>query len=123
MWPAQALVSDVKAKVSEATGIAIPQQRLIFRGRVLRDANRITEHSLEDGACLHLVMAPQPQDPAQAQAQPQAPAIHLPPGGIPNIGAVRRGHCLSWLAGSRKSRCSGWGTAPRVLTGCARCCR
>ena len=97
MWRAQALVSDVKARVSEATGIPVPQQRLIFRGRVLRDANRITEHSVEDGACLHLVMAPQPQEPAQAQAQPQAPAMHLPPGGIPNIGAVRRDHHLPWL--------------------------
>ena len=75
--------------MAEATGIPSPLQRLIFRGRVLRDGH-ITEHSLEDGACLHLVPMPTQQAQDLAQPLPQAQAVpeDLLAGGNPNFGAV-----------------------------------
>lgn len=75
--------------MAEATGISSPLQRLIFRGRVLRDGH-ITEHSLEDGACLHLVPMPthQAQDQVQPPLQAQAVPEDLLAGGNPNFGAV-----------------------------------
>ena len=84
----QALVSEVKAKVSEVTQIPVQLQRLIFRGRVLRDDSRIREHCIEDGDCLHLVLSPPPQE--HGQAPPFAPELpEHAPGGVANVGAVR----------------------------------
>ena len=84
----QALVSEVKAKVTEVTQVPAQLQRLIFRGRVLRDDSRIREHCIEDGNCLHLVHSTPPQE--HRQAPPHAPELpeHVP-GGVANAGAVR----------------------------------
>ncbi|KXG25467.1 large proline-rich protein BAG6 isoform X2 [Sorghum bicolor] len=48
-------VSVLKEKVVEATGVPLDQQRLIFRGRVLKDDHLLSEYHLEDGYTLHLV--------------------------------------------------------------------
>ena len=84
----QALVSEVKAKVTEVTQVPAQLQRLIFRGRVLRDESHIREHCIEDGDCLHLVHSTPPQE--HRQAPPHAPELpeHVP-GGVANAGAVR----------------------------------
>ncbi|CAD6245782.1 unnamed protein product [Miscanthus lutarioriparius] len=48
-------VSVLKEKVVEATGVPLDQQRLIFRGRVLKDDHLLSEYHLDDGYTLHLV--------------------------------------------------------------------
>ncbi|KAL6661914.1 hypothetical protein ACP70R_001298 [Stipagrostis hirtigluma subsp. patula] len=48
-------VSVLKEKILEATGVPLDQQRLIFRGRVLKDDHLLSEYHLEDGYTLHLV--------------------------------------------------------------------
>ncbi|CAO2183905.1 unnamed protein product [Urochloa humidicola] len=48
-------VSVLKEKIVEATGVPLDQQRLIFRGRVLKDDHLLSEYHLEDGFTLHLV--------------------------------------------------------------------
>ncbi|CAO2170140.1 unnamed protein product [Urochloa humidicola] len=48
-------VSVLKEKIFEATGVPLDQQRLIFRGRVLKDDHLLSEYHLEDGFTLHLV--------------------------------------------------------------------
>ncbi|CAL5013879.1 unnamed protein product [Urochloa decumbens] len=45
----------LKEKIVEATGVPLDQQRLIFRGRVLKDDHLLSEYHLEDGFTLHLV--------------------------------------------------------------------
>ncbi|KAB8105498.1 hypothetical protein EE612_039393 [Oryza sativa] len=45
----------LKEKIVEATGVPVDQQRLIFRGRVLKDDHLLSEYHLEDGYTLHLV--------------------------------------------------------------------
>ncbi|KAJ1269457.1 hypothetical protein BS78_07G213300 [Paspalum vaginatum] len=48
-------VSVLKEKIVDATGVPLDQQRLIFRGRVLKDDHLLSEYHLEDGFTLHLV--------------------------------------------------------------------
>ncbi|KAG8048130.1 hypothetical protein GUJ93_ZPchr0008g12613 [Zizania palustris] len=45
----------LKEKIVEAAGVPVDQQRLIFRGRVLKDDHLLSEYHLEDGYTLHLV--------------------------------------------------------------------
>ncbi|KAF6172544.1 hypothetical protein GIB67_007057 [Kingdonia uniflora] len=48
-------VSQFKEKIASSTGIPVGQQRLIFRGRVLKDDHLLSEYHVEDGITLHLV--------------------------------------------------------------------
>ncbi|PNT75321.1 hypothetical protein BRADI_1g30247v3 [Brachypodium distachyon] len=48
-------VLNLKEKIVDAAGIPVDQQRLIFRGRVLKDDHLLSEYHLEDGYTLHLV--------------------------------------------------------------------
>lgn len=48
-------VTALKAKLVDASGIPVERQRLIFRGRVLKDDHLLSEYQLEDGHTLHLV--------------------------------------------------------------------
>lgn len=56
-------VPILKEKVASAIGIPVEQQRLIFRGKVLKDNHLLSEYHLEDGHTLHLVV----RQPVQAQ--------------------------------------------------------
>ncbi|KAJ0975090.1 hypothetical protein J5N97_017055 [Dioscorea zingiberensis] len=57
------LIQSLKEKIAEATGIPAGQQRLIFRGKVLKDDHALSEYHLEDGHTLHLVV----RQPTHAQ--------------------------------------------------------
>ncbi|KAF7829504.1 ubiquitin-like domain-containing protein CIP73 isoform X1 [Senna tora] len=48
-------VSLLKEKVANETGIPVVQQRLIFRGKVLKDDHILSEYHVENGDTLHLV--------------------------------------------------------------------
>lgn len=48
-------VLNLKEKIVDVAGIPVEQQRLIFRGRVLKDDHLLSEYHLEDGYTLHLV--------------------------------------------------------------------
>ncbi|KAJ8772663.1 hypothetical protein K2173_027840 [Erythroxylum novogranatense] len=64
-------VSVFKEKIADQTGVPVGQQRLIFRGKVLKDEHLLSEYQLENGHTLHLV-ARQPTQ--QSQPQPSADA-------------------------------------------------
>ncbi|XP_047980426.1 ubiquitin-like domain-containing protein CIP73 isoform X2 [Salvia hispanica] len=54
-------VSAFKEKIAIQSGVPVGQQRLIFRGKVLRDEHRLSEYNVENGDTLHLVeRQPQP---------------------------------------------------------------
>ncbi|PWA96330.1 ubiquitin [Artemisia annua] len=55
------LVSAFKEKISGEVGLPVAQQRLIFRGKVLKDEHRLSEYHVENGVTLHLV-ARQPSE-------------------------------------------------------------
>ncbi|KAM0832170.1 hypothetical protein ACQ4PT_065062 [Festuca glaucescens] len=53
----------LKDKIATITGILSEQQRLICRGRVLKDDELLSAYHVEDGHTLHLVVR-QPGQPA-----------------------------------------------------------
>ncbi|KAF8377745.1 hypothetical protein HHK36_031130 [Tetracentron sinense] len=52
-----------KEKIANAVGVPVGQQRLIFRGKVLKDDHLLSEYHVGDGHTLHLVA----RQPAQSQ--------------------------------------------------------
>ncbi|KAL8144276.1 hypothetical protein V2J09_017308 [Rumex salicifolius] len=56
-------VSSFKEKIAEKIGLPVAQQRLIFRGKVLKDEDNLSEYHVENGHTLHLVE----RQPAQSQ--------------------------------------------------------
>uniref|UniRef100_A0A1J3CXJ1 Large proline-rich protein BAG6 n=1 Tax=Noccaea caerulescens TaxID=107243 RepID=A0A1J3CXJ1_NOCCA len=67
-------VSLFKEKIASEIGVPVGQQRLIFRGRVLKDDHPLSEYHLENGHTLHLVV--------------RQPAEPMPSSGPPSIGAT-----------------------------------
>ncbi|XVE56243.1 hypothetical protein DITRI_Ditri03aG0222700 [Diplodiscus trichospermus] len=56
-------VSLFKEKIAKELGVPVGQQRLIFRGKVLKDEHLLSEYHVENGHTLHLVE----RQPAQSQ--------------------------------------------------------
>ncbi|KAL6216316.1 hypothetical protein ACLB2K_009539 [Fragaria x ananassa] len=69
------LVSLFKEQIANQTGVPVGQQRLIFRGKVLKDDHPLSEYHLENGHTLHLVVR-QPSQPqtssGTSSAEPHA---------------------------------------------------
>ncbi|CAN8277052.1 unnamed protein product [Cochlearia groenlandica] len=63
-------VSLFKEKIASETGVPVAQQRLIFRGRVLKDEHPLSEYHLENGHTLHLVI----RQPAESQPSSDTPS-------------------------------------------------
>ncbi|XP_020248301.1 large proline-rich protein BAG6 isoform X1 [Asparagus officinalis] len=57
-------VPVLKEKLVDVTGIPVQRQRLIYRGKVLKDDHLLSEYHLEDGHTLHLVA----RQPVEGQA-------------------------------------------------------
>ncbi|KAF3446864.1 hypothetical protein FNV43_RR12044 [Rhamnella rubrinervis] len=57
-------VSLFKDKIANEIGVPVGQQRLIFRGKVLKDNHLLSEYHVENGHTLHLVV----RQPAESQA-------------------------------------------------------
>ena len=51
-------MTALKATIEEASGVPASRQRLICRGRVLKDTQRLSELRVEDGDTLHMVQRP-----------------------------------------------------------------
>ncbi|KAJ4963702.1 hypothetical protein NE237_023641 [Protea cynaroides] len=58
-----------KEKIANTIGVPVGQQRLIFRGKVLKDDHLLSEYQVEDGHTLHLV------ERQLAQSQPSSGAV------------------------------------------------
>ncbi|OMP03007.1 Ubiquitin [Corchorus capsularis] len=56
-------VSSFKERIANEIGVPVGQQRLIFRGKVLKDDDLLSEYHVENGHTLHLVE----RQPAQSQ--------------------------------------------------------
>jgi hypothetical protein len=73
--PTDASVPQLKEAVASETGVVLARQRLIFRGKVLKNDQSIAAYALEDGHVLHLVVraedAPADQPDQQGQQQQQ----------------------------------------------------
>ncbi|KAF1782827.1 Ubiquitin-related domain [Phytophthora cactorum] len=51
-------VADFRAKVALATAVPVPRQRLIYRGKLLKDGVALAAYDLQDGHTVHLVAKP-----------------------------------------------------------------
>ena len=56
MGSLQALVSEVKAQLAQASSTPANLQRLVFRGRVLKDEQRLSQYSAR--CTRHLIASP-----------------------------------------------------------------
>ncbi|XP_039041908.1 ubiquitin-like domain-containing protein CIP73 isoform X2 [Hibiscus syriacus] len=61
-------VSLFKERIAQELGVPVGQQRLIFRGKVLKDDHLLSEYHVENGHTLHLVE----RQPAQSQPSSDA---------------------------------------------------
>jgi ubiquilin len=50
-----ALVSELKKKCEEPTSLSADQIRLIFKGRILKDADSLDKYKIENDSAVHLV--------------------------------------------------------------------
>ncbi|KVH90110.1 Ubiquitin [Cynara cardunculus var. scolymus] len=64
-------VSMFKEKIARELDLPVEQQRLIFRGKVLKDGDLLSEYHVESGHTLHLV-ARQPSESQAASGSPNA---------------------------------------------------
>ncbi|KAF4746396.1 hypothetical protein FOZ62_011874 [Perkinsus olseni] len=53
-------IGDVKKGCVEKSGVPAEQQRLIYKGRILKDADTIGQHKIESGHTIHLVKGAAP---------------------------------------------------------------
>ncbi|EER03524.1 Deubiquitination-protection protein dph1, putative [Perkinsus marinus ATCC 50983] len=70
-------IGDVKKGCVEKSGVPAEQQRLIYKGRILKDADTVGQHKIESGHTIHLVKGAAPagsSQPTPAAAAPAAPA-------------------------------------------------
>ncbi|RHY03459.1 hypothetical protein DYB25_000833 [Aphanomyces astaci] len=65
---ASSSVPQLKSKIELETGVVTDRQRLIFRGKVLKNENNLAHYALENGHTLHLVIRPADASPTVASS-------------------------------------------------------
>ncbi|KAL0311739.1 UNVERIFIED_CONTAM: Ubiquitin-like domain-containing protein CIP73 [Sesamum radiatum] len=71
-------VPELKDKIASVTGVLSEQQRLICRGKVLKDDQLLSAYHVEDGHTLHLVVRqPVPPTPESSSDHPGCAAGYL----------------------------------------------
>lgn len=84
-----ATVLNLKELISLQVEVPATQQRLIYSGKVLKDAEKLASYSVVEGHTVHMVRGAQPQRPPAAPAPTPAPTpapaapAPAPPAGMP----------------------------------------
>lgn len=107
--PASSTVADLKTKLSTSEYADLPasRQRLIYSGRVLKDADTLSSYKIKDGHTVHLVKGAesnQRQNPAnQGGNAPASTGVGNPAGNVPTNIAAGTGanNPLAQLTGAR----------------------
>mmetsp|Transcript_8006 Transcript_8006/g.14230 ORF Transcript_8006/g.14230 Transcript_8006/m.14230 type:complete len:1248 (-) Transcript_8006:149-3892(-) len=80
--PASSIL-ELKQRIETSLNVPVTSQRLIYRGRVLRDESAIREYNMESGHVVHLVVRAHPAPTnADTSAHANNPAA-APPSGVP----------------------------------------
>ena len=107
--PLSTSVLDLKMKLSTSEYADLPpeRQRLIYSGRVLKDADTLVTYKIKDGHTVHLVKGAasnQRQNPASSASSTATARTGTPPGvaGVPtNLAAGTGNNPLAGLTGAR----------------------
>jgi hypothetical protein len=75
-------VADFRSRVALATAVPAPRQRLIYRGKLLKDGSALGAYDLQDGHTVHLVAKP-PATRATASASTATDGHEEEPAGSP----------------------------------------
>lgn len=67
-------IIGLKEVIATQTGVLLHRQRLIFRGKVLKDEDTMSTYAIEDGHTLHLVVRPLGQNASTASSAPSTTA-------------------------------------------------
>ncbi|KFZ02008.1 hypothetical protein V501_09689, partial [Pseudogymnoascus sp. VKM F-4519 (FW-2642)] len=71
------LISDVKAKIEKEKGWEAAQQKLIYSGKILQDANSVESYKIEEKGFI-VCMVSKPKPAPAAAAAPKEPATPAP---------------------------------------------
>ncbi|OBT67189.1 UV excision repair protein Rad23 [Pseudogymnoascus sp. 23342-1-I1] len=71
------LISDVKAKIEKEKGWEAAQQKLIYSGKILQDANTVESYKIEEKGFI-VCMVSKPKPAPAAAAAPKEPATPAP---------------------------------------------
>ena len=100
-------VASLKDKLSTAEYANLPpeRQRLIYSGRVLKDADTLAVYKIKDAHTVHLVKGAESnarQNPAAASAQGTSTSGRVPPAAVPNMATgTGANNLLAGLTGAR----------------------
>jgi len=72
------LISDVKEKISKEKGWEPAQQRLIYSGKILQDANTVESYSIEEKGFIVCMVQKPKAAPAAAASSSKAPSTPAP---------------------------------------------
>ncbi|KAF2937122.1 hypothetical protein DAI22_03g026800 [Oryza sativa Japonica Group] len=103
-------VGAFKAIVAESCDVPAPQQRLIYKGRILKDEQTLASYGVETDHTIHMVRgaAPPPASTAPPAANNVTPAINATTAS--NSPAVGFGGLLHGLGGSGSANSGGLGS-------------
>ena len=63
------LISNLKMRIKEQSDVAEDRQRLIYRGKVMKDHETVATHRIESGHTIHMVARPQGMRPSPSSGQ------------------------------------------------------
>ncbi|CAH0481247.1 unnamed protein product [Peronospora belbahrii] len=92
-------VIDFRAAVAQATAIAIPRQRLIYRGKLLKDGALLAAYDVQDGHTVHLVTKPATRDEENTDRRPADGLADGPAWNLANLRSALRRTGVSTTSG------------------------